>query len=316
MFTLDDIRQARERVAPFVRRTRLERNDTLSQQLGANVYLKLEIFQKTGSFKPRGAFNQILHLNDSQKEKGIVAVSRGNFALGAAYAAQRLGIHALICMPDSTPKNYVEATQHYGAEVQFAPTIQETFQLAKTHQEQGLASVHPFDNPYQMAGNGTAGLEIIEDLPEITDVIISIGGGGLIAGITQAIKSLNPKVRIWGVETEGSDTMGQALKAGRVVQIQPTSLVSTLGAPYVAENALALCQKYLEGHILVSDKEAFDSQVFLFERAKFVTELAASCTLAAAQKLSFKPTDHLVLFLCGSNISFQSLLDYHRQFNP
>jgi threonine dehydratase len=313
MFTLDDIRQARELVSPYVRRTRLERNDTLSQALRTNVYLKLEVFQKTGSFKPRGAFNQILRVPEAQRANGIVAVSGGNFAQGVAYAANRLGVRALICMAESTPKNYVEATQSYGAEVQFAASIAEAFALAKSHQENGMASVHPYDNPHQMAGAGTAGLEIVEDLPEMTDVIISIGGGGLIGGVSHAVKSLKPAVRVWGVETEGADTMGQALKAGKVVHMTPTSLAKTLGAPYVAEDALHLCQKYLAGYALVSDREAFEAQIFLLERAKIATELAAACTLSAARKMTFKPTDHVVLFLCGSNISFRSLMDYHRQ---
>jgi threonine dehydratase len=313
MFTLDDIKQARELVSPYVRRTRLERNDTLSVMLGTNVYLKLEIFQKTGSFKPRGAFNQILHVPEEKRANGIVAVSGGNFAQGVAYAANRLGVKALICMAETTPKNYVEATKSYGAQVQFTKSIAEAFEAAKSHQENGMASVHPYDSPHQMAGVGTVGLEIVEDLPEMTDVIISIGGGGLIGGISHAVKSLKPSVRVWGVETEGADAMGQALKAGKVVHVAPTSLAKTLGAPYVAEDALTLCQKYLEGYFLVSDKEAFESQIFLLERAKIATELAAACTLSAAQKMTFKPTDHVVLLMCGSNISFQSLMDYHKQ---
>jgi len=313
MFTLEDIKQARELVSPYIRRTRLERNDTLSIMLGTNVYLKLEVFQKTGSFKPRGAFNQILHVPEEKRANGIVAVSGGNFAQGVAYAAQRLGLRALICMAESTPRNYVEATKSYGADVQLTASMNDAFALAKSHQENGMALVHPFDNPHQMAGNGTAGLELVEDLPEMTDLLISIGGGGLISGVMQAVKSLNSKVRVWGVETEGADAMGLALKAGKVVHITPTSLAKTLGAPYAAEDALTLCQKYLEGYSLVSDKEAFESQIFLLERAKIATELAAACTLSAAQKMTFKPTDHVVLFMCGSNISFQSLMDYHKQ---
>ncbi len=136
-----------------------------------------------------------------------------------------------------------------------------------------------------MAGAGTIGLELLEDLPGLTDVVISIGGGGLISGITVAINALKPEARIWGVETEGSETMGQALQAGRVVQITPTSLAKTLGSPYIAEDALALMQRHPEQYVLVSDREAFEAGVFLLERAKLNTELAASCTLAAARRL-------------------------------
>jgi len=222
LITLQDIQEARRLVRSYVRRTPLERQESLSRRLGTNVYLKLELFQKTGSFKPRGAFNQMLHLSPEQKERGAVAVSGGNFAQGAAYAGQVLGVRTLVCMPAYTPKNYIAATQSYGAMVELAPNFPETFALAQSYQEQGMAPLHPYDNPYQMAGNGVIGLELLEDLPEMTDVFISVGGGGLIAGIIVAIKALKPEVRIWGVETEGSETLGEALRAGKVVHIQPT----------------------------------------------------------------------------------------------
>lgn len=155
-------------------------------------------------------------------------------------------------------------------------------------------------------------MEILEDLPEVTDVFISIGGGGLFTGIAVAIQALKPEVRIWGVETEGSDTMRQALRAGKVVQIVPKSLAKTLGSPYVAEDALALMQKHAERYLLVSDKEAFDAGVFLLERAKLNTELAASCTLAAARrpKGEFTGMDHVVLLLCGGNNSLENWIHY------
>jgi threonine dehydratase len=146
----------------------------------------------------------------------------------------------------------------------------------------------------------------------VTDVFISIGGGGLFTGIAVAIQALKPEVRIWGVETVGSDTMGQALRAGKVVQIVPKSLAKTLGSPYVAEDALALMQKNPERYLLVSDKEAFDAGVFLLERAKLNTELAASCTLAAARRLKGKFTgkDHVVLLICGGNNSLENWIHY------
>ncbi len=316
MIELGDIQEARQRIAPYVRRTPLERNTTLSQRLGTNVYLKMELFQKTGSFKPRGAFNQMLQLNPEQRRKGVVAVSGGNFAQGVAYAGKVLGIQTLICMPEYTPQNYLDATRSYGAEIELAPTITETFERAKAHQQQGRCFLHPYDDPHMMAGNGTIGLELLEDLPEMTDVFISVGGGGLIAGNIVAIKALKPEARIWAVETEGADTLGQALQAGKVVRIQPTSLAKTLGGPYVAEDTLTLAQKHLEQYILVSDREAYQAQVTLLERAKLVTELAASCTLAAAARVKdiFEKTDQVVLLLCGGNTSLDNLVEYHQQF--
>lgn len=315
MITLQDVQDARRRIEPFVRKTPLERNDTLSKKLGCNIYLKLELFQKTGSFKPRGAFNQSLQLSQQEREKGVVAISGGNFAQGVAYAGQVLGMRTIICMPDYTPRNYIEATRAYGAEVLLAPTFAGTIELAQSYQRQGLNFLHAWDNPNQMAGNGTIGLELLEDLPELTDLFVSVGGGGLIAGIIVAIKAIKPEVRIWGVETEGAETLGQALKAGKVVQIQPTSLAKTLCAPYAAEDALILAQKHLERYILVSDQEAFDAQLFLLERAKVITELAASCTLAAAQRVNgtFDQSNQVALLLCGGNASLDNLMEYHRQ---
>ena len=312
MISLADVQRARINIAPYVRRTILEKNTTLSNQLSTNIYLKLELFQRTGSFKPRGAFSQILQLTPEQRQHGVVGVSGGNFAQGMALAARELNTRAIVCMPTSTPRNYIEATQGYGAKVDLSPEFPQVFERADQLKREGWNLLHPFDNPFQMAGAGTIGLEILEDLPEVTDVFISIGGGGLFTGIAVAIEALKPEVRIWGAETEGSDTMGQALRAGKVVQIVPKSLAKTLGSPYVAEDALALMQKHAECYLLVSDKEAFDAGVFLLERAKLNTELAASCTLAAARRLKGKFTgkDHVVLLICGGNNSLENWIHY------
>jgi threonine dehydratase len=198
--------------------------------------------------------------------------------------------------------------------VDLSPDFQQMFERADQLKREGWNLLHPFDNPFQMAGAGTIGLEILEDLPELTDVFISIGGGGLITGIEVAITALKPEVRIWGVETEGSDTMGQALRAGKVVQIVPKSLAKTLGSPYVAEDALAMMQKHPEHYVLVSDKEAFEAGVFLLERTKLNTELAASCTLAAARRLkgTFRKDDHVVLLICGGNNSLENWIHYRQ----
>ena len=314
MITLEDIKSATERVFPYIVRTPLEKSQTISHVLGTNAYLKMELFQKTGSFKPRGAFNQILQLNGKEKNKGVVAASGGNFAQGVAYAASKLGIQAIICMPEYTPSNYVEATKSYGARVELSPDFPSTFAKAETFKTDGYALLHAWDNPNQMAGNGTIGLEILDSLPDVTDIIISIGGGGLITGITVAIKALKPDVRIWGVETEGAQTMGKALEAGKVVQITPNSLAKTLSATYVAEDALRVAQNYLEQYIVVSDQDAIESQRFLLERTKVLTELAASCTFSAAQKIRqhFTKDDHVVMLLCGGNESLSNMYGYNR----
>ena len=158
-------------------------------------------------------------------------MSGGNFAQGASYAGRELGIPVRICMAEGTPVNYVEATRSYGAEVCFSPSITEAFEQARRFEGEGWDYIDPFAHPEMMAGNGTVGLEILEDLPETTDVIVSIGGGGLISGMVTALKGIKPAVRVWGVETEGADVMARSLRAGEPVEMTPTSLARTLGAP-------------------------------------------------------------------------------------
>ena len=315
MIGLADVQDARRRIAPFVRRTPLVPNHTLSTRLETNLYLKLEVFQKTGAFKVRGAFNKMLTLTDEERCRGVVAVSAGNHAQAVAYAAQQLGIRALILMSDTTAHNYVEATRGYGAEVVLTGSIAEAFEEVHAYEREGWVYIHPFDDPYVMAGQGTIGLEILEDVPQVTDVVVSIGGGGLMGGGGTAVKGLKPGVRIWGVETEGADSMARALTAGRVVELPAiTSIAQTLGAPAVAEGAFALAQTHLEGVTVVPDGEAIDAMRFLLERAKVLAEPASSCTLAAAERLRarFSRDHHVVLILCGGNIAF----DHLRQCEP
>ena len=312
MITLNDVKEAAEKVSSYVRRTPLWKSKTLSKRLGTNVYLKMELFQKTGSFKPRGAFNQMLAKGKDALDKGAVAISGGNFAQGVAFASLVFGVDIIVCMAEDTPKNYVDATRGYSATIDFSPDFQAAFNRYYELVDQGRTALHPFDNHYQISGAGTVALEIFEDLPEITDLVISIGGGGLISGNTVAIKGLKPEVRVWGVETEGAATMKSAMDAGKVVNITPTSISKTLGAPFVAQDALTIAQEHLEELLIVSDKQAIEAQQLILERTKVLPELAASCTLAAVEKINdrFGPDDHLVLLMCGGNESVENLVNY------
>jgi threonine dehydratase len=284
--TLSDIEAAQARIAPYVRRTPLSRSETLSRRLGTNVYLKAEVFQKTGAFKVRGAFNKMLCIGDDARGHGVVAMSGGNHAQAVAYAARELGMRALIFMPQSTPTNYVDGTRSYGATVSFVPTSLDGFAAMDEYAAKGWVAVHPFNDPLVMAGQGTAGLEIVEDAPQVTDVIVSIGGGGLIGGVATAVKSRRPDVRVWGVETEGADCMAQALAANAVVTMGSiTSIARTLGAPAASEETLAAVQRYVESVTVVSDAEAIAALRLLLERTKMLVEPAGSCTLAAAERL-------------------------------
>jgi threonine dehydratase len=213
-------------------------------------------------------------------------------------------------MPEYTPQNYLEAATSYGAEIVTTRNMVDAFARAPEYQAQGWALVHPYDDPLIIAGQGTVGLEILEDAPQVTDVIVSIGGGGLASGLATAVKSQHPHVRVWGVETEGADVMSRAWKAGHVVEIEKmTSLAKTLGAPSVCVRTLATTLDLLESVTVVSDREAFTALDYLLERAKIITELAASCTLAAAERLrhNFSKDHHVVLVMCGGNMSLDEL---------
>jgi len=310
------IKQAQQRIKPYVKRTVLEHSETLSKYLGANVFVKYELFQKTGSFKVRGAFNKLLSLSAEERSRGVVAISGGNHAQAVAYASSVLNVDAVVLMPETTPLNYVEATKNYGATVDLQPTIAIAFEKIKNYEAEGRIFIHPFDDPLVMAGQGTLGLEIMEDLPETSDIIISIGGGGFEGGVSTAVKAIKPEVRIWGVETIGADAMSLALKAGHPVELPAiTSIAKTLGAPSVSAQTLALAQEHLEGVMVVSDEEAIQALKFILERLKVLTEPAASCTLAAASRLKeqFSKDSNLVLILCGGNLSVADLCKYVSQ---
>lgn len=310
IITLEHIRNAAERIAPYVKRTPLFRDETLSARFGSNFYLKYESLQQTGAFKVRGAFNKMLTLSDKQKQRGVVAVSAGNHAQAVAYAAKTLGVRALVLMPEATPENYLKQTIAYGARVETFPDLSAAFAAAAAFKRDGMTFIHPFDDADVIAGQGTIGLEILDDVPGVTDVIVSIGGGGLSGGVATAIKSLNPDVNVWGVETDGADSMSISLDANEIVELDEiTSIARTLGAQRVGELNFKLAKQHLSGVTVVSDEEAVDELLFLLDRSKILTEPATSCTLAAAERLkaNFGPDSHVVLILCGGNIGLRDL---------
>jgi threonine dehydratase len=317
MFSLDLICQAQRRIRGRVHRTPLVHSRSLSEILGAKIYLKLECLQKTGSFKPRGAFNKMLTLSPVERAKGVVAVSGGNHAQGVAYAARELGIAATIVMPASTPANYLNATRGYGAEALLVPDIRTAFAEAERLKSEGRVMVHPFDDPLVAAGQGTIGLEILEDLPDVDRVYVSIGGGGLIAGIATALRTINPGVKIIGVETKGADAMAQALAANRLVELPAiTSIARTLGAPKVSEFTLDAVKRLVAEVVVVEDGETVKALFRILERTKQLVEPAAACCLVAAerQRASFKPDDKIVLLLCGGNVAGEDLVAFAQRF--
>ncbi len=317
--SLDLICRAQQRLRGLVHRTPLIHSAALSAHLGAPTYLKLECLQKTGSFKPRGAFNRMLELSQEERKRGVVAVSGGNHAQGVAYAARQLGVAATICMPQTTPRNYLDATRGYGADIVLCPDIRAAFARTADLQAQGLALVHPFDDPFVAAGQGTVGLEILEDLPGATRVYVSIGGGGFIGGVATAIRTIKPDAKIIGVETRGADVMSQSLAAGKLVELSAiTSIARTLGAPKASEFTYQLVRSLVEEVVVVDDAAAVRALFLILERTKQLTEPAAACCLAAAetQRDQFTAKDQVVLVLCGGNVSADDVVSFHGRFGP
>ncbi|MBA3530284.1 MAG: threonine/serine dehydratase, partial [Propionibacteriaceae bacterium] len=281
--TLQSIREAAELIRPYVVRTPTLPIGRLSESIGLPVVGKFELLQHTGAFKARGAFHRMLRLTDADRAAGVVAVSGGNHGLAVAYAARELGITATVIMPSTTARTSVHRVRADGADVVLTDTIGEAFAQALDQVTAGKVMIHPFDDPAVIAGQGTIALELYADAPDTTDVIASIGGGGMITGVATALKALNPDIRIWGVETEGADAMTQALRAGEPVTLDAIrSIATTLGAPAVSTRTLAGVQSLVDEVVVVSDDEAIRSIEVLSEVAKIITEPAAACTWAAA----------------------------------
>ncbi len=304
MVKLGDITNARQVIAGRVHRTPLMSSATLGQRTNTRLHFKAEVFQKTGSFKPRGAINKLSHLTEEARKMGVITVSSGNQAQGLAYAASLFGTSATVVMPHTTPANKVNATRGYGAEVVLTegallPTCLEI------QEERNLTLVHPFDDPYVVAGQGTIGLEILDDLPEVDVVFVPVGGGGLISGVATAIKLKKPAVKIVGVEPIGASAMWQSLQRKAVVNLDKIDTIAEgLAAPFVGELNLALVQKYVDELVLVSDDEMIQAMGLILERCKVLTEPAGAAGFAALlfQKASIPSGSEVVCVLSGGNI--------------
>jgi len=307
MVELKDILSAQQNIAGKVHRTPLMPATTLGNRVNMNLYLKAEVFQKTGSFKPRGAVNKLSQLTDEERKRGVIGLSSGNHAQGLAYAASLFGIAATLVMPRTTQPNKIEATKGYGAEVVLTegyPKAEETcMQLQK---ERNLVLVHPYNDPYIVAGQGTTGLEILEDLPSVDVVFVPIGGGGLISGIAAAIKSNQPSVKVIGVEAVGAPAMRLSLQQKKVVHLETTNTVADgLSPPDVGEINLALAQKYIDDVVLVSDDELTEAMWTVIERCKIVVEPSGAAGAAAVlfRKTSLPAGSQVVCVLSGGNIN-------------
>ena len=269
-----------ERAAEVIR-GRLHRTPLLScRTLGPHAFLKAELLQRTGSFKPRGVLTKLASLTEAEKARGVIAISAGNHAQAVAWGAAEEGLDALVVMWRGASEAKIAATRGYGAEVDLeASDPREAFErLDVLLAETGRTLVHPFDDPLTIAGQGTVGLEILEDLPDVEIIVVPVGGGGLISGIAVAVAE---SARVIGVEPEGSTALHSALAAGERVEVTPTSIADGLSAPHAGRNALAIAQELVEEVVLVSEREIEEGFRFLYERAKLACEPAGAAAVAA-----------------------------------
>ena len=305
--TLQNIQNARIQIQKFINTTICDYSKSATDLLGAEVYFKLENTQRTGSFKIRGATNKIINLTEEEKRRGVIACSAGNHAQGVALSSTMNGVKSVIIMPENAPIAKIQATKSYGAEVVlYGSMFDEAKEYAyKLAQDKGYVFVHPYEDEQVIAGQGTIGLELLEQVKDLDTVVIPIGGGGLISGISVALKSLNPKIRIIGVQTELVSTMVQMFQNKKFEPL--TQAVSTL-ADGIAVKTPSLdmfdsfISKYVDEVTTVSEGEIAEAIVFLLERVKTVAEGSGAVALAAALSRKIKLGRKNVLLVCGGNI--------------
>jgi threonine dehydratase len=314
---VSDIEAVSRRIAGHVLRTPTVPSPGLSALLGVPVIAKLELLQRTGSFKARGATAKLIGLSEAERAAGVVAVSGGNHAIAVAVMAGALEVKATVVMPQSAPARAIELAATAGATVRLADDMDGAFALMSQLQGDGLTLVHPFDDPVVVAGQGTVGLELAEDADELTDVLVSIGGGALISGVAVALRARWPGVRIWGVETEGAQAMSEALIAGGPVPVSLSSIVSTLSAPSVSQLTYDHVSAMVTDVLVVPDAEAVQGTLDLANHAKVWAEPAAGCLLPAARRVLDRVGDgaRLGLVLCGGNATTADVMSWAARFN-
>ena len=315
MLTLPDILAARDRIAGRVHRTPVLSATRLGERIpegnGARLTLKCESLQRTGSFKVRGALNRVARLDAAARARGVIAVSAGNHAQALAWAARDAGVACTVVMPLTASRTKVAASRGYGAEViQHGASSVEAFTHAYAlAEERGLTFVHPFEDPEVQAGQGTVGLEILEQVPDCDVVVVPVGGGGLIGGIVVAIREQRPSVKIYGVEPEGAAAMRRSLDAGRPVHLDAVHTIADgLAAPMAGELTYALVRRYVDDVVLVSDAEIASAMRELLLSAKLVVEGAGAAATAAllAGRIPVAGR-HVVSVLSGGNVDTEVL---------
>ena len=307
MLTLDMVREAQEALRGIARRTPLDR----APKFGENVYIKAENLQLTGAFKLRGAYNKIRSLTPEEAARGVIACSAGNHAQGIALSASRLGIKAVICMPAGAPISKVEATRGYGAEVVLVPGVYDdaAAEAERLTKEQGYTFAHPFNDPLVIAGQGTIGLEILDELENPDAVVVPIGGGGLISGVAYAIKHLNPNVKIYGVQAAGAASMVKSQQEGTPITLdQAETFADGIAVKHPGDITYQLVEQYVDEIVTVSEDEIAAAILALIEKQKVIAEGAGAVSVAAVlfHKLPVEGKK-VVCIVSGGNIDVNIL---------
>ena len=278
------------------------------------LFVKAEHLQKTGSFKARAALSKLTSLSGEERARGVITLSAGNAAQAYAWAGAEEGVAVTVVMPLGAVRSKVDASKGYGAEVVLhGQHVGETFEkLQDLIEERGLTLVHPFDDPEVIAGNGTAGLEILEDLPDVDVVVAGVGGGGFISGVATALKESRPEVRVYGVEPAGSEAVSMAIKAGEIVRINPVSVADGLGAPFAGEWTLPICTKYLDDIVILDDATILAGLRFAAERMKQVLEPAGAAALAAVihGRIPIREGERVCVVASGGNVEISRLGEF------
>jgi threonine dehydratase len=312
-----DIYLARQKIAPIAKRTPLIHSDWLTEYTGSSVYLKLENLQETGSFKIRGAANKLLSLSPDVHERGVVTVSSGNHGKAVSHVAHQLGIRAVVCLSEAVPEVKREAIRRLGAEtIVHGKTYDEAMEYASRLQErEGLVMIHPFDDPHVIAGQGTIGLELLEDLPQIDTVVVPLSGGGLLGGISLALKGAHTEICTVGVSMERGPAMVESLRAGKVVDIVEEPTIADALAGGIAPNVYTfdIVQKHVDDTILVSEEEIADAMALALEKHHLVVEGGGAVGIAALLYRKVKHLgQHVVVVISGSNVDLSLLLKIAR----
>ena len=309
--SLDNFNSVLKRISPYINKTPIISSSSLNDMFDIDIFFKLELMQKTGSFKSRGAINKVLQLSEEERSRGVVAISAGNHAQATSWACSQFGIKSKIIMPHTASQSKIDATESYGGEVILTKEkMMDTCQ--KLIDEENLSFVHPFDDPDILMGQGTVALEVINEIKNLDYAFVSIGGGGLIAGMACVLKQINPKIKIIGVEPINSNVMTNSIKSGKPEifdTINNKTIADTLAAPFAGKITFEYVKEYVDDIINVSEDEMIESLRMMIERLKIVPEPSASACFVPIvfNKLNVPSKSKCLVVVCGGNIDLKRI---------